>query len=140
MRIGIIIASAAAAGLLGTGAMAQTTAGGGQTSATADGAAAEGGTMGRAQQHRHQQKMRDHRRDRSDDGTGAANSASTYGSGSIYTDRRHATGSVAAGGSASGTGDQATSSSVDAYGSVTRQGSDGEVYGDSTATSTTPQQ
>ena len=63
------------------------------------------------------------------------NSASTYGAGSVYTDRYRATGAVAAGGRASGTGYQASSSSVDAYGSTDRNGSTGEVYGDSSATS-----
>ena len=64
-----------------------------------------------------------------------SNSASTYGAGSVYTDRRRATGAVTAGGRASGTGSQATSTSIDAYGATDRNGSSGEVYGDSTATS-----
>jgi hypothetical protein len=141
MRIGTMMATAAAAGLLSTGAMAQVTTGGGQTTSTAQGSTAVGGTMGKAQQMRkkHQQRREDRRdrRDRGDDAA-TANSASTYGSGTIYTDRRHATGGVTAGASAAGTGDQSTATSIDAYGSTTRQGSDAEVYGDAAASSTTP--
>ena len=136
MRIGTMMATVAAAGLLGTGAMAQVTTAGGQTTSNAKGSAAIGGTMGKAQQMRkkHEQRRED-RRDRRDD-EASENSASTYGSGTVYTDRRHATGGVTAGASAAGTGDQSAGTSIDAYGSTTRQGSDAEVYGDAAAGST----
>ncbi len=140
MRIGTMMATVAAAGLLGTGAMAQVTTGGGQTTSTAQGSTAVGDTMGKAQQMREeQQQRREDRRDRRDrrDDDQSANSASTYGSGTIYTDRDHATGGVTAGASASGTGDQSAGTSIDAYGSTTPQGSDAEVYGDAAAGSTT---
>ena len=88
-----------------------------------------------------QERMHRHRNNGQDNGQAEraprtpTNSASTYGAGSVYTDRYRATGAVAAGGRASGTGYQASSSSVDAYGSTDRNGSTGEVYGDSSATS-----
>ena len=137
MRIGTMMATAAAAGLLGTGAMAQVATGSGQATSTAEGSTAVGGAMGKAQQMRKKhEKRREQRRDRRDDA--ATNSASTYGSGTVYTDRHHATGGVTAGASASGVGDQSTATSIDAYGSTTPQGSDAEVYGDAAAGSTTP--
>jgi hypothetical protein len=137
MRSRLIIASLAAAGLLGTSAYAQTTAGGGVSASTPDGSIAGGATAGTndkgARKHDGKRHKRDDRR-----GSATSNSASTYGSGTIYTDKNRATGGVSAGGSASGTGSQSTSTSIDAYGSTDRNGSTGEVYGDSTADSTNP--
>ncbi|HKT76650.1 MAG TPA: hypothetical protein VJQ78_07940 [Sphingobium sp.] len=135
MRHGLTIASLAAAGLLATTAYAQTSVGGGLTASTPAGSIAGGATAGTADQARGKQAHRRHGgADRRSPTT--ANSASTYGSGTIYTDRHRATGGVTAGGSASGTGSQSTSTSIDAYGSTDRNGSTGEVYGDSTADST----
>lgn len=136
MRYGVIMASLAAAGLLGTSALAQTTAGGGVTASTPDGSVAGGATAGTNDRERDKQDRKRHGRE--DRRSPTANSASTYGSGTIYTDRNRATGGVSAGGSASGTGSQSTSTSIDAYGSTDRNGSTGEVYGDSTADSTNP--
>ncbi|KXU32294.1 hypothetical protein A0J57_11000 [Sphingobium sp. 22B] len=137
MRSRLIIASLAAAGLLGTSAYAQTTAGGGVSASTPDGSIAGGATAGTndkaARKHDGKRHKREDRRD-----SATSNSASTYGSGTIYTDKNRATGGVTAGGSASGTGSQSTSTSIDAYGSTDRNGSTGEVYGDSTADSTNP--
>lgn len=69
-----------------------------------------------------------------------ANTATTFGTGAIYTDRNTASGAVSTGGTASGTGAQSTSSNVGAYGETTRQGSTADVYGDSTAQSQPRQQ
>jgi hypothetical protein len=139
MRIKTLIPAAAAAALLASGAMAQTTVGGGIAGSTAQGSVAGGLTAGTAASVDHSQRDK-HRGDRESrrDQRMATNSASTYGTGSVYTDRNHATGAVTSGGTASGTGSQSASSSVDAYGSVTKNGSEGEVYGDSTANSTVP--
>jgi hypothetical protein len=135
MRNGAIFASLAIAGLMGTGAIAQTSVGGGVTASTPAGSVAgglSGATNDRIRgKHDGKRHQREDRR-----GSATSNSASTYGSGTIYTDRNKATGGVTAGGSASGTGSQSTSTSIDAYGSTDRNGSTGEVYGDSTADST----
>ncbi len=64
-----------------------------------------------------------------------ANTATTFGTGAIFTDRRTASGAVSTGGTASGSGQQNTSSSVEAYGETTREGSNAEVFGDSDAQS-----
>lgn len=133
MRNGAIIASIAAFGLMGTSAIAQTTAGGGLSASTPQGSVAGGVTAGTADKRANRDMKRQERR-----GAPTANSASTYGSGTIYTDRQRATGGVTAGGSASGTGSQSTSTSIDAYGSTDRNGSTGEVYGDATADSVNP--
>jgi hypothetical protein len=129
MRNRILISTIATAAMMGTAAIAQTTAGGGMSVSTPKGSVAGGASAGTMMQH-NKHMGRHHRQ--------AGNSASTYGAGTIYTDRNHASGGVTAGGTATGTGNQNTSSMVDAYGTTTRQGSDGEVYGGSTANSTTP--
>jgi len=137
MRHGAIIASLAAFGLMGTSALAQTTVGGGVSASTPDGSVAGGLTGATSDRDRDKHDGKRHKRD-DRRGSATSNSASTYGSGTIYTDRNKATGGVTAGGSASGTGSQSTSTSIDAYGSTDRNGSTGEVYGDSTASSTNP--
>jgi len=131
-----IVLPAVSAALLFSGvAVAQSTAGGATAGSSPTGSIAAGGTAGTADPAKHKR----HKASRPERAAERqANSASTYGSGSVYTDRDRATGAVSAGGSASGTGSQATSTSIDAYGSTTKQGSEGEVYGDSTATSTNP--
>lgn len=141
----LILGSVIALGLASTSAMAQSTVGGGAAASGPEGSVAGGATAGTAGKAEKQDraKHRRHGADRQDRGqqpdrTAAANSASTYGSGSVYTDRQHATGAVTAGGSAAGTGSQASGTSIDAYGSTDRNGSSGEVYGDSSATSTNP--
>jgi hypothetical protein len=63
------------------------------------------------------------------------NSATTYGTGAVYTDRRSGSAAVNTGGTASGSGVQATGSTVDAYSETTRDGSSADIYGDSVATS-----
>ena len=131
MRITTFIASFAAAGLLGTTAMAQTTAGGGVSASTPQGSVAGGATAGTmSEQQKQKRQGRQQQRQQRAEGT----SSSTYGAGTIYTDRTRATGGVTAGGTATGSGATASSTAVDAYGSTTRDGSTGEVYGDSTAT------
>lgn len=137
----IVIGSIVALGLASTSAYAQSTVGGGAAASGPQGSVAGGASAGTADSHKDRQQHRRHgtRRDEAAPSTpGTANSATTYGAGSIYTDRNGATGGVTAGGTASGTGSQSTSSSVDAYGSTDRSGSTGEVYGDSSATSTNP--
>lgn len=134
----LFLASAAALGLMSTCAAAQTTVGTGTSASTPQGSAAGGvtaGTAGQMQKRRDQKP--DTRRDRRD-APPTANSTSTYGSGTIYTDRNRATGGVTSGASAAGTGSQSTSTSIDAYGSTDKTGSTAEVYGDSAAQSKTP--
>lgn len=130
MRNKFFISSILAAGLLGTSAIAQTTVGGGATASGRNGSIAGGVTAGTMKSNEREHERQERRAERM-----RGNSASTYGSGSVYTDRHRATGGVTAGGSATGSGAQATSTSIDAYGSTTRDGSDAEVYGDSTARS-----
>ena len=130
----LIIGSIVALGLASTSAMAQSAPGGGSAASDRHGSSAGGGWGSDSRQDR----MR--HRNNGDDRSGERarrpdNSASTYGAGSVYTDRHRATGAVAAGGRATGTGSQASSSSINAYGATDRNGSTGEVYGDSSATS-----
>lgn len=133
MRSKFIIAAIAAAGLMGTSAIAQTAAGGGVTASGNKGSVAGGAGMAQAQP---QDAKRDKRRqDRAERREQTGNAASTYGSGTVYTDRNTATGGVTAGGNASGSGAQSTSTAIDAYGSTTKDGSEAEVFGDSTADS-----
>lgn len=63
------------------------------------------------------------------------NTSTTFGTGAINTTRNSASAAVSTGGAASGTGVQSTSSSVDAFGETNRQGSNADIYGNSTATS-----
>lgn len=63
------------------------------------------------------------------------NTATTYGSGAVYTDRRSGSAAVTSGGSASGSGVQSAGSTVDAYSETTRDGSSADIYGDSVANS-----
>jgi hypothetical protein len=63
------------------------------------------------------------------------NSATTYGTGAVYTDRRSGSAAVNTGGTASGSGVQSAGSTVDAYSETTRDGSSADMYGDSVATS-----
>ena len=137
MRTKYMIGALSALALMGGAAFAQSTAGGGVAASGPEGSVAGGATAGTADQagQHHKLKKRHDRADRAADRAAERNSASTYGAGSVYTDRNKATGAVTSGGSASGTGAQSTTSSVDAYGSTTKQGSEGEVYGDSTANS-----
>lgn len=139
----LLFGSIAALGLIAAPALAQNTTGttaGGATASSPSGSTADGATAGA--QTRDHDRDHDRKKDRAkrgaDRNTGAANSASTHGSGTIYTDRNRATGGVSAGGTATGTGDQSTSTTIDAYGATDSMGSTGEVYGDATANSTTP--
>ncbi|WP_309643039.1 hypothetical protein [Phenylobacterium sp.] len=75
------------------------------------------------------------RRDRRGSREEGVNSATTHGSGAVYTTRRGASAAVTTGGSASGRGVQSTGSTVDAYAETNRDGSNADVYGDSVATS-----
>lgn len=139
----IIIASAAVIGFAAVPAMAQGTTGttgtmtGGATASTPNGSVGGGaaaGTTTHDKQHKHRSTR---------DGRGsAAGSASTSGSGTIYTDRNRTTGGVQAGGSTTGTttgtAGRSTSSAVDAYGSADRNGSTGDVFGSAIDNSTSP--
>ncbi|ONF95044.1 hypothetical protein [Sphingomonas jeddahensis] len=129
MRITSMFATVAAAGLLSATAHAQTTAGGGASVSTPQGSVAGGasaGTMSQGQKKRHDRAQQRQQR-------AEGSSSSTYGAGSIYTDRNRATGGVSAGGTATGAGPTSSSTAVNAYGSTDRNGSTGEVYGDSAA-------
>lgn len=140
MKIRTLIPAAAAAAVLGlaAGASAQTaqTYGAGIAAANDRGAVA-GGMIG--SQARATQDRRDDRRDRRDrrhserhaEQPGAT---STYGAGAVYTDRNSTSASVSSGGTASGPGVSSTSSTVDAYGETTRDGTSADIYGNSTAT------
>ena len=132
----IVIVSILAIGMASTSAIAQSTESRGAAASNRHGSVAVG-TTAQTQDRMHRQHRYNGRAEgQAEPETRAPdNSASTYGAGSVYTDRYRATGAVAAGGRASGTGYQASSSSVDAYGSTDRNGSTGEVYGDSSATS-----
>ena len=141
----LLITSVAALGMVAVPAMAQDTTGtaaGGASVSTPEGSAAEGGTVGAQMREEHSKHAKRSMRDRTDTDQPAAtsNSTSTYGTGTVYTDRDRATGGVNAGASATGTGDQSASTTVDAYGSTDSTGSTGEVYGDTSATSTNPDQ
>lgn len=129
-----IIGSIVALGLASTSAMAQSAPGGASAGSDRHGSSASGGWGSESRQDR--MRQRDNRAERgAERARRAANSASTYGAGSVYTDRNRATGAVAAGGRATGSGSQASSSSINAYGATDRNGSTGEVYGDASATS-----
>lgn len=133
MRTKLIITAIAAAGLFGGVASAQSTGGAGVTASGKKGSIAAGGTHGKMKHQR--MERRDERRDRRAQPAPTGNSSSTYGSGTVYTDRNTATGGVTAGGTATGTDLQRSTTTVDGYASTTRDGSNAEVYGDSTATS-----
>lgn len=151
MKLKYIAPVVGAAMFLGGGmAAAQTTTGaigGGTAVATDRGAAVSGGVMGGTTASSEPGKMkrhdraaaRDARREGRDASTRApeANTASTYGAGSVYTDRNSTSAGVTSGGIATGTGSQATSSTVDAYGETSRDGASADIYGSSTAESQT---
>lgn len=124
--------------LMSGSAMAQVAAGGGVTASDPGGSIAGGASagVGSAQERKAQREQRRDARQRGAERS--SNSAQTYGSGSVYTDRERATGGVTSGASASGTGSQSAGSSVNAYGETTREGSNAEVYGDAAAESQQP--
>lgn len=62
-----------------------------------------------------------------------ASSAETRGSGEVNVDRRRARANVQTSGRATGPGSNSASSTVDAYGEVTRDGGYADIYGNSTA-------
>lgn len=136
---GLAAAQSTATGAIGGGAATATNAG-----ATAAGGAM-GGTISRTTPAQdHQRKDRDKHRgarsaDRNAGNTSAraptANTATTYGAGSVYTDRNSTAAGVTSGGLATGTGSQSTSSTVDAYGETTKDGTSADIYGNSTANS-----
>lgn len=66
--------------------------------------------------------------------------ASTSTAGSAYTDRRTATSGITTSGTASGSGTVRSTSEGDAYASMTRDGSDADAYGNSTAVAREPTQ
>jgi hypothetical protein len=104
----------------------------GVASANRDGAVAGGmvGARGEVRSNRDNRRDRDRRVERP-----SVNSATTYGSGAVYTDRRNASAAVTTGGAASGQGVQSAGSTVDAYAETTSDGSSADMYGDSVATS-----
>ncbi|MFN3512077.1 MAG: hypothetical protein ACK41C_03470 [Phenylobacterium sp.] len=102
----------------------------GVASAGRDGAVAGGMVGARGEVRANRDNRRDRRVERP-----SVNSATTYGSGAVYTDRRNASAAVTTGGAASGQGVQSAGSTVDAYAETTRDGSSADMYGDSVATS-----
>lgn len=137
----LLVTSMIALGMASVPAIAQdttATAGGGASTSTPEGSTAEGGTVGEQMREKHAKRSMRHDRAHGDQAA-TSNSASTYGTGTVYTDRDRATGGVTAGASATGTGDQNASTTVDAYGATDSTGSTGEVYGDTSASSTNPE-
>lgn len=63
----------------------------------------------------------------------APSTATTFGTGATYTDRRTASGAASTGGTASGAGSVSASSETDVYSATDKQGSDAGAYGASTA-------
>lgn len=127
MKTTVIIPALVGALILGgaTASVAQSTSGAyghGVAAAGREGAVARG-TVG----------AREHRRDRPEHPVSTAPSTSTYGSGAVYTDRRNSRAAVTSGGAAMGP-NAATSTTVDAYGETTRDGSSADIYGSSSAT------
>jgi hypothetical protein len=113
------------------------TYGAGGAEANATGASAGGEVAGdaRARMEERRADRNDRRKSRHSGAAASANSASTYGSGAVSTTRNSANAGVTTGGAASGQGVQSTGSTVDAYGETTKDGSNADIYGDSTATS-----
>jgi hypothetical protein len=103
--------------------------GAGTAAAGRDGAVARGVTGTDASERAGHRKDRN-RRDRS---ATAAPSSSTYGSGAVYTNRNSSSAAVTSGGAATGP-NAATSTTVDAYGETTKDGSSADIYGNSNAT------
>lgn len=137
------IPALAACALMGSAAMAQSagTYGAGVASAGPNGAVAAGETRGKADMRAKRADRRDRaadRRDRREPVAQGAGSTSTYGTGAVYTDRNRASGSATTGASATGAGRNSAGSTIDIYGETTRQGSNAEVFGDSTATANPP--
>lgn len=96
------------------------------------GAAAAAGVEARAQDRDQRDRRSRHWPERR---MPVPNAASTYGAGSVYTDRNRTSAAVSSGGVASGDGTQSTATTVDAYGETGRDGSSADIYGASTATS-----
>lgn len=109
-----------------SGAIGAGTAAAGDKGAIASGVNAAGKATDRAERRQGRE-----RRDRDARQTQMP-SASTYGAGSVYTDRNNTSAAVTSGGAATGAGAN-TSSTVDAYGETTRDGTSADIYGGSTA-------
>lgn len=144
MILKLSIPALAAFALMGSAAMAQSagTYGAGVAAAGPNGAVAAGETRGKSdlrakRADRNDRAERRDRRDREPVAVGAG-STTTYGTGAVYTDRNRASGSATTGASATGTGRNSAGSTIDIYGETTRQGSNAEVFGDSTATANPP--
>jgi len=132
----ILIAASAIALMGGTGAIAQTanTGAAGVAGADRNGAVAGGVSMGQSQAAQH--RNRGHRRGQAQ--TTAPSSVSTNTNGAVYTTRRSGSAAISTQGSATGPGSVSSSSEGDVYSSTTRQGSDADAYGNSTATAREP--
>lgn len=122
MKIRTILPAAAAAVLMTVA---------GAAAAEAQSSGAYGQSAAQAQQDRRDDR-RQERRDRRE----RPNQSSTYGAGSVETSRDGTRARVASGGQASGSGNATTSSTVDAYGETTRDGSSADIYGASDARAT----
>lgn len=66
------------------------------------------------------------------------NSATTFGTGAVFTDRNTASGAASTGATATGAGTQAATSDAYVYGSTDKNGSEAEAQGTSTAVSQEP--
>lgn len=120
-----------AAGSIGAGAAAATNSG-----AIAGGTSAAGALNSSTTAKSKHDKHRDSdRAARGGAATAPVNSATTYGSGAVYTDRNSTSAGVTAGGAAAGSGVNSSSTSVGAYGETGKTGTNADVYGDSAATS-----
>ena len=143
MKTRTVIPAALAAAVLGLAgaASAQTAgaAGAGAAAANNSGAIAGGvsGAQAEAAQERRERnrdRREDRMRDRNPEAPAPLGATSTYGAGAVYTDRNSTSAGVTSGASASGPGVSSTTSTVDAYGETSRDGSSADIYGNSAAT------
>lgn len=107
----------------------------GAASAQGGEAGAYATTSSEAAQQQSRRDRDDNRRDRNRDRREQTvpNQSSTYGAGQVETNRNSTRATVISGGQASGTGSTSASSTVDAYGETTRNGTSADIYGGSTA-------
>ncbi len=98
-------------------------------------AGASAGAAAEAAQQQSRRDRNDDRRERNRDRREQVipNQSSTYGAGQVETDRNSTRATVVSGGQASGTGSTSATSTVDAYGETTRNGTSADIYGGSTA-------
>lgn len=135
MKIRTVLPAVAATMIMSVAGIAVAESGGVHASAAA-------ATEAAVSQDRNNQDRRDRdrnrdRRDR-DQQRVIPNQTSTFGAGQVTIERDRARATVASGAAASAPGATSASSTVDAYGETTRQGSSADIYGNSTANADEP--